>query len=246
MTTLDLSDSKSSAQPINNGDSIVINPILKSDLRFVSVKGNVARPGKYQWREGLRVSDIFPSVKGRLNKSSDLDYSIIVRTFNDRNDISVVQFDLGNAILKPHSIDNVELQPQDEILVFTRYNLEAFTKDFAIKETQDELLTILDAGQRAKLERVELSDSEQVKEKDPEIDFEKASLMTGLTQEEIELALASTRKKLLTPLLMLLQEQSAIGKRVQTAEVLGEVRFPGIYPITDRETVKDLIIAAGD
>ncbi|MDF4597759.1 SLBB domain-containing protein, partial [Vibrio parahaemolyticus] len=50
---------------------------------------------------------------------------------------------------------------------------------------------------------------------------------------------------LLAPVLLQLQQQSRLGLAPQIAEVFGEVKHPGRYPITPRMTVSTLIEAAG-
>ncbi|MDF4618819.1 SLBB domain-containing protein, partial [Vibrio parahaemolyticus] len=54
-----------------------------------------------------------------------------------------------------------------------------------------------------------------------------------------------TRRTLLAPVLLQLQQQSRLGLAPQIAEVFGEVKHPGRYPITPRMTVSTLIEAAG-
>jgi len=66
-----------------------------------------------------------------------------------------------------------------------------------------------------------------------------------ITEEDFEKLKQNTRRTLLAPVLLQLQQQSRLGLAPQIAEVFGEVKHPGRYPITPRMTVSTLIEAAG-
>ncbi|MDF4336190.1 SLBB domain-containing protein, partial [Vibrio parahaemolyticus] len=66
-----------------------------------------------------------------------------------------------------------------------------------------------------------------------------------ITEEDFERLKQNTRRTLLAPVLLQLQQQSRLGLAPQIAEVFGEVKHPGRYPITPRMTVSTLIEAAG-
>ncbi|MCV5802423.1 SLBB domain-containing protein, partial [Escherichia coli] len=66
-----------------------------------------------------------------------------------------------------------------------------------------------------------------------------------ITKEDFEALKQNTRRTLLAPVLLQLQQQSRLGLAPQIAEVFGEVKHPGRYPITPRMTISTLIEAAG-
>lgn len=47
--------------PAQNGDIITADSILGRFKDAVTLRGNVANPGRYQWREGMRISDLIPN-----------------------------------------------------------------------------------------------------------------------------------------------------------------------------------------
>ncbi|MCV5276474.1 hypothetical protein OFC49_37670, partial [Escherichia coli] len=55
-----------------------------------------------------------------------------------------------------------------------------------------------------------------------------------ITEEDFEKLKQNTRRTLLAPVLLQLQQQSRLGLAPQIAEVFGEVKHPGRYPITPR------------
>ena len=46
---------------VQNGDIIEIGEILDRYRNAVTLRGNVASPGRYVWREGMRITDVVPS-----------------------------------------------------------------------------------------------------------------------------------------------------------------------------------------
>ncbi|GDY24162.1 OtnA protein [Agarivorans sp. Toyoura001] len=293
LVTLDLNAKADLSKNLQNGDFLTVEQVAKRTQNYVSIKGNVARDGRYQWRKGQRIADLFPSIHRSLNNSSDLNYSLIIRKADDRT-ISVLQVNLEQAITEKHSIDNILLKPEDEILVFTKYDLELFSEAFQIGAKEKDLLSADAASFNAKMENaeqvanqtvggqavgfvpnqsiaqnqnVQLQQHNQQQNSTQQVPGEQSSSVQGMqsrsnqpkveteieriaritdtTVEEIEKVLNSTREKLLAPVLIMLQEQSSANRELNVVEVFGEVKFPGIYPITNKNTLKDLIEAAG-
>ena len=46
---------------IDDGDLLRVYPVSPEFKNAVTLRGNVAQPGRYAWREGMRVSDLIPS-----------------------------------------------------------------------------------------------------------------------------------------------------------------------------------------
>ncbi len=48
-------------RPLKDGDLLCIYPLTPKFENAVTLRGNVAQPGRYVWKEGMRVSDLIPS-----------------------------------------------------------------------------------------------------------------------------------------------------------------------------------------
>jgi protein involved in polysaccharide export with SLBB domain len=48
------------ATSVQDGDVITVFPVAGREQNVVSLQGHVIRPGKYEWRPGLRLRDIIP------------------------------------------------------------------------------------------------------------------------------------------------------------------------------------------
>ena len=80
---------------------------------------------------------------------SDLDYSLLVRTINERQDINTYAIDLGEILLNINSKYNISLKPQDKLIVFAypedpkelnvkkQINSNEFNKENTDTENQD-------------------------------------------------------------------------------------------------------------
>jgi len=54
-------DSEALARPLQGGDLLRVYPVSPRFENAVTLRGNVSRPGRYPWHEGMRVSDLIPS-----------------------------------------------------------------------------------------------------------------------------------------------------------------------------------------
>lgn len=97
-----------------NGDRITIKTIEDDAFNFVEVTGAVQFPGKYERREGMRISDVLD--QSRLRPESRLDYAYVLRHQPD-NTYRYERVNLQNIIDKPSSADNILLNDRDQLRV---------------------------------------------------------------------------------------------------------------------------------
>lgn len=147
--------------PLRNGDILRIPSI---DLRFektVTLRGNVANPGRYAWHTGMRIQDLIPdkqSLETRsywqhrialglpapeytpltkaehqttqktdlLHTAPDIDWQYaVVERVNPKNlKTSLISFDLGQAITNKTSNQNIALEPNDVVTIFSTSNIQ--------------------------------------------------------------------------------------------------------------------------
>ncbi len=114
---VDLSADSGRQSQIRNGDRIEINSVLDQLENVVMTEGHLQRPGGFQWREGIRVSDVIPSISALL-PNPDLQYALVVRQEPLTRMSIVHKLQLGNAISNPGSAADLELQANDRIVTF--------------------------------------------------------------------------------------------------------------------------------
>lgn len=115
---LNLTEPGNTKFEVSDGDTLFVRSILETTEGFVRLSGHVQRPGDYQWREGLRLTDILFGVD-LLRPRADLDYVLIKRELPPDRRIDVLSARLGRALAYPDSQDNLPLQSRDEIIVFS-------------------------------------------------------------------------------------------------------------------------------
>lgn len=258
--TVDLTNKNDLTKKSKSGDAVYVMKAAEVFEQSITVIGAVTRPGKYQWKDGQRITDIFPNINSHLLHSADLNYSIVVREIDIARNIEVLQFDLANAISSPESKDNLVLQGNDKILVFasivklidSKINLDslAYTQENLAKKEQ----ALAKEKYKQKQFWLKYGDGEQISQLDREdaaaakvVEQAIAQFSGGTLEEKLnikELTLFS-RQRLMMPIIERLKRQGRLGQPIQLVEADGEVKFPGIYPLAKNARVSDLITAAG-
>ncbi|HCH0377934.1 TPA: SLBB domain-containing protein [Vibrio parahaemolyticus] len=250
--TLNFSQSHDQQTKVKDGDAVNVLKKNEELTRYVQIEGDVRHPGFIEWKSGLRIADLFQSVDTSFNSTADVSYAVVVREINPQRDIEVYQVNLANAILSPSSKDNLKLNSRDRVLVFNRFNNEDLDI-LADQETVTKAKTLEQAQLQAQQDQLKeqevMSSSVAVSSATPlEKDSKQSKIVfrgKEITKDDFEALKQNTRRTLLAPVLLQLQQQSRLGLAPQIAEVFGEVKHPGRYPITPRMTISTLIEAAG-
>ncbi|MCG9729299.1 SLBB domain-containing protein [Shewanella sp. Isolate13] len=267
---VDLTSAKGKATKAVAGDVIRVKSATTQYEDAITVVGAVVRPGKYQWYQGQKISDLVPSIWGDLSVSVDLEYAIIVREINKQGDIQVYQFSPVKAINGKVASQDLPLQARDKVIFFNfsdltqnRYELNKLVKE-RVKKVQslagNSLIgnDLFSAGfsqlnQQKFADRSELGGvaiNSQVQEQDPTakaIKGEVNKMLVNLFEDSdlIKLSGEMNRGELLYPVVMKLNSQGRAGKGVQAVAINGRVNNPGIYPLSVNARIKDLVMAAG-
>jgi protein involved in polysaccharide export with SLBB domain len=71
-------DEQSGAQALKDGDIVRVLSVISRFDDTVTLRGNVANPGRYPWKPGMRVSDLIPNAQALLTRRYWLDRATIV------------------------------------------------------------------------------------------------------------------------------------------------------------------------
>lgn len=133
------------ASPVRDGDLVNINPLNARYQNAVTLRGNVAKPGRYPWSPGMRIRDLIPSrdslitadyyqrqsrasgVSGltrRVVPDINWDYAVIQRQTPEDLSSNLIPFNLGKAIRDGDTSNNLELQPGDVVSVFSQGDMQ--------------------------------------------------------------------------------------------------------------------------
>ncbi|WP_340678633.1 SLBB domain-containing protein, partial [Paraglaciecola sp.] len=244
---------------IIDGDSILIPEVSTFLSGSITLIGAVARPGDYQWKNSLRIRDIIVDVQKDLLEFADLSYVLILREINRNRDIEILQTSLLDENISDN-VSNVVLQPNDKVVVFSK-NENDLLADTTLSDMAYSKKELSKKEKELWQKRIE----EKLFWKSIGISDDKlASVLAEseayaiqnqpiiqLTDEEKEQVLEFknygffSRKRLLAPILEKLNQQARMDSPLQILEIAGEVKIPGVYPLTKNATIKSVVIAAG-
>jgi len=231
---LNLEDETDLAISVFDGDFLEVGRVKEEILSQVLLRGAVARPGGYAWKEGLRISDLLTSIDDDLLSETDLNTGLVVRRTGLGLEVEVLGLSLGEAIGEPGTAKDLLLQAQDEVLIFS---LPYFNDSYkALRENLED-----GADGRSKKESTNLSERGEILRRER---GEEGAFAQPLVNEESEEA-KEDRLDLIEEVVFRLQAQSRTPSETNLVTVTGDVRLPGTYPLLQGRKVFELIELAG-
>lgn len=233
---------------LHDGDLVKVFSIVEMDVNVVYLQGNVRHPGKYEYREGMKVSDLIPDGE-ELLRETHFDYALIKRMKPPVFGKELIPFDLGKLIFEKDGAQDIPLEPQDAVFVFSKWifqdrptvSVEGEVRKagtFPLPENYTVRDAILEAGG---LTRDASSGKGEL-------------FRTGEQGDITQLYFNVDNAMAETPAdNIVLQDRDRIvihslweEKYRQTVFIGGEVTNPGDYPLARGMKVSDLIFAAGN
>jgi protein involved in polysaccharide export with SLBB domain len=267
---VDLSNSQSRGTRLRAGDVLRIPAARPTYANAIQLKGHVHRPSAFQYRSGMRLTDVLPSID-ELKPNADLNYVLIRREQPGSRRVSAVSADLEQAWQSPTSDANPLLSPRDQVIVFDleagrRQYLEPIVEELKLQAISSEpsRLVRVSGSVRAEGEYplepgMTVSDlvraggglAEQAYSGEAEL--ARYEIRDGRTRRTDVLKIDLARvlvgdpaaDLLLGPFDTLVVKQISEWSEREVVRLEGEVRFPGEYPIARGETMRSLIARAG-
>jgi protein involved in polysaccharide export with SLBB domain len=230
---------------INDGDEIHIFPIASYNEDAIYVQGHVLRPGRYSYKEGMKISDLIGSYKDLMPEPAP-HYAEIVRLNPPDFHPSVESFDLSAALANPDS--GPKLERLDTLRVFSRYDFEPAPEVWVGGEvrTPGKYRTSGPAHLRdvvylaGGITQDALLDSAQLfrTQGDGTMKILSVDLREALSGNPVDNILIQPRDRLLI-------HRNPTRVEPPTVYIKGEVAKPGRYPLTTNMRVEDLVRVAG-
>jgi len=230
---------------VQDGDEIHIFPIAPYNTGAVYLEGHVLRPGRYSYREGMKLTDLVPSYKDLLPEPSER-YAEIIRIQGPDNRPVVESFNLAGALAHPESAP--PLQALDTIRIFGRYDLEA-APEFAVFGEVRHPGSYHSSGQAHVRDAIY-----QAGGMTPEAWEESAQLFRSVPDGSTKVFSISLREALagdpLNNILIEPRDRILVHRQPERVNppsvyVRGEVARPGRYPLVANMRVSDLVRSAG-
>jgi len=267
---VDLAGTDGTGMQIADGDKIHVQTIRPTLEDSVTLSGHVFRPGKWQYRPGLRLSDVLGSLD-ELRSNADRHYIMIRRQLPPDEKLQVVSADLDKALASRSSADDIPLKPRDQIYVFDLTNnrervVEPLLKELEVQATLDTPAQIVSVGGRVKAPgRYALEPGMRVSDLiraggsledaayggDAELTRYDVKSGGSRQTELLKIDLAAIRRGdtaanfTLRPYDFLIIKETPEWEDQSRIELTGEVRFPGKYPVQRGETLRSVLMRAG-
>jgi protein involved in polysaccharide export with SLBB domain len=253
MLTLDLGstgdqkeiDKQLQAFKIGDGDQVHIFPIAPYNQDAIYLQGHVLRPGRYSYKQGMKVTDLISSYSDLLPEPAP-HYAEIVRLNPPDFHPSVESFDVSAVLANPASAPI--LQPLDTVRIFSRYDFERPPEVWVGGEvrTPGQYQT---SGQAHLRDAIYLAggitldaalDSAQLfrTQADGTMRILSVDLREALDGNPVDNILIQPRDRLLI-------HKSIAKVDAPTVDIRGEVAKPGRYPLTSNMRIEDLVRVAG-
>lgn len=235
---------------LKDGDIVRVFSIIHSVTNPVEINGNLSRPGRYEWKEGMRIGDILKDTKDLL-PDTFMDFALVERLVPPDYHKEYLFFNIGKFLLEGDEAENILLSPHDSIVVFNKWEL-----------LEREKVRIVGAVNRPGvyeyMPNMKLSDLLKLAGYLKSFAFTKEAELTRVTPshegpktERIYVDLKKVIEGDADSDLTLKADDYLLVKTVpewrlyRKVKIGGEVRFPGTYTIEKGETLSSLITRAG-
>jgi polysaccharide export outer membrane protein len=230
---------------IQDGDRIQISPILPYADKTVYLDGHVFRPGKFAYRDGMKVSDLIKSYKDLLPEPYK-QHAEIIRLKKPDNTPEVLAFNLDDALSGKDQ--DLVLQPFDTVRVFGRFDFEdapLITVTGEVRDPGDHITN----GAAYLRDAVYLAGGTA-----PDASLSDAQIFRKTDDGKLQVFSVDLRKALdgdpKDNILLASRDRIFVHKDLNkvdppTVTIEGEVGRPGKYPLGGEMTAADLVRFAG-
>ena len=265
-TTLEFPyDEKSRALPLQDGDIVRVFSVVPRFQDTVTLRGNVANPGRFPWKPGMRVRDLIPDAQALLTRRYWLDRAAIVNgratQYPVQKKMTPEKFPDSNAKINGTSSKSAD-SAGDGTLEATD---SSSTPDPAAEQSMSSGGASLSSRQRSQVNGANPNTvknvTEDLRRYAPEINWDYA-IIQRVNPEDLtsKLLWMSPRKAILEHdeesnlelqagdiVTIFSQRDISVPqtKRSQYVIVEGEVMRPGVYKLENDETLTSVLTRAG-
>ena len=104
---------------VQDGDILNVEEVLAKEYDVVYLRGNVNRPGRYEFKKGMTIKDLIPSVRD-LKSETFFNYGHIRRSTDDEQRGLLLPFSLKEIF---EGRGEVPLMPRDTVIIYSRFDI---------------------------------------------------------------------------------------------------------------------------
>lgn len=230
---------------VQDGDKIKISPILPFSEKTVYLDGHVFRPGKYAYRDSMKVTDLVHGYRDVLPEPYE-QHAEIIRLSGPDLKPEIIAFNLKDALNGDDQ--NLVLKPFDTVRIFGRFDFEdppVITITGEVRDPGDHVTN----GATYLRDAILLAGNTT-----PDAELNDVQVFRKIANGKLEVLNADLRKAIngdpKDNILLQPQDRVFVHKDVQriepaTVEVQGDVPRPGKYPLGANLTAAQLVKLAG-
>tara|TARA_B100000686_G_scaffold183654_1_gene190525 strand:+ start:34 stop:1503 length:1470 start_codon:yes stop_codon:yes gene_type:complete len=257
-------------QSLQDGDVLIIPSRVEQLDNAVRLSGNVFQSGLYPWYEGLALTDLISS-RELVKPGSDLRYVLVRREIQPNVLTEVFSIDLQAAWESPKGPHDAMLQSRDTVYVFDRLNsrqpvvLELLEEQRQQRFRGENIPVVSIGGEVASPGNYPLEPGMKISDLvraggglteaayglEAELVRYGSSNNFSRQSEILTIDLQDSLQDIATANIVLSSHDYLNIKVVpnwneqQVVELIGEVNFPGIYPLVEGETLRGVLERAG-
>jgi polysaccharide export outer membrane protein len=213
-------DAQGLQRPLADGDLLRIYPLSPKFENAVTLRGNVAQPGRYVWKEGMRVSDLIPS----------RDFLVTRDFWNGQNRLVQGRVDHDFDTMRPDQIMNQRTgqtgnpltdqtgTSRTSLIESVGQNSAEINWEYAVIERLD------DQDLSTRLIPFRLASAVDDRSSNDNQPLKAGDVVTVFSRADLELPME---------------------KHSSFVRVGGEVNAPGVYRVNPGDTLRDVVAKAG-
>jgi len=117
--TINISRESMNSFKLQSGDKLIINPLAGESLNNIKIYGAIRNPGDFKYFDGSSLSDFINLESDMLDETYTL--MAVLKRFNKNiRSSTFLKFDL----LSSDRLKDIQLEPRDEIFILSRYDIE--------------------------------------------------------------------------------------------------------------------------
>ena len=247
LRNLDVTGGMSDLPPLQDGDHIMIHPLLSEPVNTVQASGYLKRPGQYELKESMRVSDLIKAARG-LREGAYRARADLFRRNADGLTLTLIPVNPESALAGGADAD-IPLEPFDRLTVYA----ESDAAD-APARTAAAQGAVKRPGNYTRADGMRVSDLLRTAGGlAPDAYRERALLLRSDIQNRLALSepvnLLQLEKN--DPILrdgdalLVLRYDEAVWEPPRSVKVTGAVQSPGWIPFTQNMRVSDALMRAG-
>lgn len=241
-----------------DGDIVIIRSNIKELVNRVKVTGAVNFPGDYNFKQGMKLFDLIKSAGG-IKAESELENAYLIRTKEDQTK-EYFKINIKPIVENPNGPENMQLQRLDELSIYSNRDfidsfpintfgaLRAakalvFVKGMTLADAirQSGGFTVDAENLRIEVSRLNYFNENYTDGQDVRIIVERVQLSDSrfnLTEQQANYKLQ--------PFDEIYVRSVPNFNTQQVVELIGEVKYPGIYPLISKdERLSSVIKRAG-